>query len=265
MKTALALAAALSLAACSKPAPPEKERPPEPQSNAGMAATLPAPIENAKHVQVDGDNDAEPPPKAVDDCWAKEMAAFVAADQGQPFAPGGIVFVGSSSIRLWDLAAAFPGRRLLNRGFGGTQIPDSVQHVERLVLRHKPATVVFYAGDNDLSAGRTPDQVLGDFETFVARVHAALPATRIAFIGIKPSLARWAIVDKVREANRLIRAACDRDDRLGFVDVDGPMIGWDGKPRADLFVADGLHLSARGYALWRTVTADHLRVPEPPR
>lgn len=193
-----------------------------------------------------------------DDGWAREIAAFVADDGARPFAPGGTVFVGSSSIRLWDLAAAFPGRRLLNRGFGGTQILDSVRHVDRLVLRHKPATVVFYAGDNDLSAGRTPDQVLADFEAFVARVHAALPATRIAFIGIKPSLARWAIVDKVREANRLVRAACDRDDRLGFIDVDGPMIGWDGKPRAELFVQDGLHLSAKGYALWNVLVAPFL-------
>ncbi len=165
-----------------------------------------------------------------EDRWAKEIAAFVAEDEARPFAPGGVVFVGSSSIRLWDLATAFPGRRVLNRGFGGTQIPDSVRHVERLVLRHRPATVVFYAGDNDLSSGRTPEEVTAAFATFVARVHAALPATRIAFIGIKPSLARWAIVDKVRAANRLVRDACDRDDRLGFVDVDGPMIGWDGKP-----------------------------------
>jgi lysophospholipase L1-like esterase len=198
------------------------------------------------------------PAAQVEDRWAKEIAAFAADDAVRPFAPGGIVFVGSSSIRLWDLASAFPGRRVLNRGLGGTQILDSVRHVERLVLRHTPATVVFYAGDNDLNAGRTPAQVLADFEAFLARVHAALPATRIAFIGIKPSLARWPIVDKVREANRLVRASCDRDDRLGFVDVDGPMIGWDGKPRADLFVADGLHLSPKGYALWNLLVSPFL-------
>lgn len=195
---------------------------------------------------------------AGDDRWAKEIAAFAADDDARPFAPGGIVFVGSSSIRLWDLDASFPGRPILNRGFGGTQIPDSVRHVDRLVLRHKPATVIFYAGDNDLFAGRTPQQVDADFEAFVSCVHAVLPATRIAFIGIKPSLARWAIVDNVREANRLIRTRCDRDDRLGFVDVDGPMIGWDGKPRADLFVKDGLHLSPKGYALWNVLVAPFL-------
>lgn len=198
---------------------------------------------------------AQPALPSAQNRWAKEIAAFVAEDEARPFAPGGIVFVGSSSIRLWNLATSFPGRRVLNRGFGGTQIQDAVEHVERLVLRHNPATVIFYAGDNDLSAGRTPQQVQADFQTFVGRVHAALPATRIAFIGIKPSLARWALIEKVREANALVRADCDRDDLLGYVDVDGPMLGWDGKPRADLFIKDGLHLSPKGYALWNVLVA----------
>lgn len=198
------------------------------------------------------------PVRAQGDRWAKEIAAFEADDAARPFAPGGIVFVGSSSIRLWDLAAAFPGKRVLNRGFGGTQIADSVQHVERLVLRHRPATVVFYAGDNDISAGRTPLQVRDDFRAFVQKVHAALPTARIAFVGVKPSLARWARIAEVREANRLVRADCDADDRLGFVDVDGPMLGWDGKPRADLFVSDGLHLSPKGYALWNVLVTPFL-------
>ncbi|WP_239492192.1 SGNH/GDSL hydrolase family protein [Luteitalea sp. TBR-22] len=194
----------------------------------------------------------------AEDRWAKEIAAFEAEDATRPFPEGGTVFVGSSSIRLWDLATAFPGRPVLNRGFGGTQIGDSVRHVERLVLRHRPATVIFYAGDNDLAAGRTPQQVQADFHAFVTRVHTALPRTRIAFIAIKPSLARWALIAKVREANRLVRAECDRDDRLGYVDVDGPMLGWDGKPRPDLFIQDGLHLSAKGYALWNTLVAPFL-------
>jgi lysophospholipase L1-like esterase len=196
---------------------------------------------------------AQGPPTVAADRWAEEIAKFEAADQAAPFPPGGIVFVGSSSIRMWDLASAFPGLPVLNRGFGGTQIIDSVRHVERLVIRHKPATVVFYAGDNDLSAGRTPQQVQDDFAAFVGRVHAALPATRIAFIGIKPSIARWALIDKVRDANRRVRDFCDGDDRLGFVDVDAAMLGWDGKPRPELFLQDGLHMTPKGYAIWNTL------------
>ena len=197
-------------------------------------------------------------PAAAEDRWSADMAKFAAEDEARPFGKGGIVFVGSSSIRLWNAAEAFPGVPILNRGVGGSQIPDSVRHVDRLVLRHAPRTVVFYAGDNDIAAGRTPAQVREDFATFVGRVHAALPKTRIAFVAIKPSLARWALVDKVREANALVRTLCEQDDRLGFVDVDGPMIGWDGKPRADLFVKDGLHLSPKGYALWNVLVAPYL-------
>ena len=192
------------------------------------------------------------------DRWTKEMAAFEKQDRESRPAPGGIVFVGSSSIRLWDLAKAFPGMPLINRGFGGSEIADSVAHVDLLVIRHKPRTVVFYAGDNDLASGKTPSAVKADFDAFVAKVHAALPQTRIAFIAIKPSLQRWAIVAKVREANALIRKVCEQDDRLGFVDVDGPMLGWDDKPRKDLFVADGLHLSGRGYELWNALVRPFL-------
>jgi lysophospholipase L1-like esterase len=201
---------------------------------------------------------AQPAAAAAVDPWAADIARFTAADEAAPFAPGGVVFVGSSSIRLWDLAAAFPSHRILNRGFGGTQVLDSVRYVDRLVIRHKPKVVVFYAGDNDLAAGRTPPQVAADFRTFVAGVHAALPDTRVAFIAIKPSIARWAMIAKVREANALVRAHCDSDHRLGFVDVDAAMLGWDGRPRPELFVKDGLHMSAQGYEIWNVLVRPFL-------
>ena len=196
--------------------------------------------------------------QAQADRWAKEMAAFEEQDRKAAPAPGGIVFVGSSSIRLWDLAASFPGMRLVNRGFGGSQIVDSVTHVDVLVLKHKPRTVIFYAGDNDISGGKTPQVVADDFKAFAGKVRAALPQARIAFIGIKPSIQRWKLIAAVREANALIRRFCESDDRLGFVDVDGPMLGWDEKPRKDLFVEDGLHLSAKGYEVWNALVRPYL-------
>jgi lysophospholipase L1-like esterase len=188
------------------------------------------------------------------DPWAKELAAFEAQDRNAP-AIGGVVFVGSSSIRLWDLARYFPKLDALNRGFGGSEIMDSVNHVDLLVIRHKPRAVIFYAGDNDLAAGKSPQAVADAFKAFVGKVRSALPETRIAFIAVKPSVQRWALIAQIRTANALIREYCNGDDRLGFVDVDGPMLGWDAKPRKDLFVEDGLHLSPRGYALWTTLVA----------
>jgi lysophospholipase L1-like esterase len=224
-----------------------------------LASLVAATMTAAASVRLRGQAPAASPAAAAPaDRWAKEIAAFVKDDEANPFPQGGIVFTGSSSIRLWDLGAAFPGRRLLNRGFGGTQIVDSVNHVDRLVLRHRPSTVIFYAGDNDIASDRTPQQVDQDFRALVAKIHAALPAARVGFVGIKPSLARWSRIAQVREANRLVRAFCDGDDRLGFIDVDGPMLGWDGKPRADLFVKDGLHLSPKGYALWNVLVAPFL-------
>jgi lysophospholipase L1-like esterase len=192
------------------------------------------------------------PATAQADKWAKEMAAFEDQDRKDP-AIGGVVFVGSSSIRLWDLKKSFPDVPALNRGFGGSEIPDSVAHVDLLVIRHKPRIVIFYAGDNDIAAGRTPQQVFDDYKAFVEKIHTALPTTRVAFIAIKPSILRWALVDKVRAANALVRQYAAADDRLGFVDVDGPMLGWDEKPRKDLFVADGLHMTPKGYELWTTL------------
>lgn len=194
---------------------------------------------------------------AQQDKWAKEMAAFEEQDRKDP-AIGGIVFVGSSSIRLWDLKKSFPELPALNRGFGGSEIPDSVGHADLLVIRHKPRIVIFYAGDNDIANGRSPQQVANDYKAFVTKVHAALPQTRIAFIGIKPSIQRWALVDKVRAANALVREFAATDDRLGFVDVDGPMLGWDEKPRKDLFVQDGLHMTPAGYELWTVLVRPFL-------
>lgn len=191
------------------------------------------------------------------DKWAKEMAAFEEQDKKDP-AIGGIVFVGSSSIRLWDLEKSFPEMPVLNRGFGGSEIPDSVAHADLLVIRHKPRTVIFYAGDNDIANGRSPQQVFEDYKAFVTKVRAALPDTRIAFIGIKPSIQRWAMIDKIRAANALVRTFAERDDKLGYIDVDGPMLGWDEKPRKELFIADGLHMTPKGYEIWTNLVRPFL-------
>jgi lysophospholipase L1-like esterase len=194
---------------------------------------------------------------AQQDKWAKEMAAFEEQDKKDP-AIGGIVFVGSSSIRLWNLEKSFPEMPVLNRGFGGSEIPDSVNHADLLVIRHKPRTVIFYAGDNDIANGRSPQQVFDDYKAFVTKVRAALPETRMAFVGIKPSIQRWALIDKIRAANALVRKYAETDDRLGYIDVDGPMLGWDEKPRKELFVEDGLHMTPKGYELWTALVRPFL-------
>ena len=192
--------------------------------------------------------------------FAAELMAFHQQDLASRYPPGGVVFVGSSSIRFWNLGAWFPGRKYLNRGFGGSQISDSIANLELLVLRHAPGTVVFYAGDNDVAFGKTPDRVAADFRTLARDVHARRPNARILFLAIKPSIARWELVGEMREANRQIRAYCGSDARLLYVDVHTPMIGPDGLPRPELLHTDGLHLSTAGYALWTQLVTPHLPV-----
>jgi lysophospholipase L1-like esterase len=194
--------------------------------------------------------------------WEASIRAFEAQDKEHMPPAGGILFLGSSSIVGWKVEDCFPDLPVINRGFGGSQIADSVHFADRIVLPYRPRIIVFYAGDNDVAAGKSPQQVLGDYQRFVEKVHGSLPETRIVFIAIKPSLRRWHLVDKMREANRLIRAVSEKDDRLAFVDVDAPMIGDDGKPRQELFRPDGLHLNAEGYKLWSKLVRPQLGAAE---
>jgi lysophospholipase L1-like esterase len=187
--------------------------------------------------------------------FENEIRAFEAADAKSSPAPGGVLFVGSSSIRLWkNLADDFPGVPVINRGFGGSQIRHSTLYADRIVLPYKPKTIVFYAGDNDLAAGRKPEQVLGDFKDFVAAVHKSLPDTLIYFLSVKPSLKRWHLVEQQREANRLVKAFAEASGgKIAYVDVFTPMLTADGKPRPELLGPDGLHMTRAGYELWRDI------------
>jgi lysophospholipase L1-like esterase len=190
------------------------------------------------------------------DQWEGEIAQFEAADRLNPPRENGAVFVGSSSIRLWpNLQADFPGVDVLQRGFGGSELADAVRYAPRIVLRYRPRLVVLYAGDNDLANGKSPETVFRDYKEFVSIVERALPRTRVAFISIKPSGSRWALVDKIRSANAMVREYAAHDPRQTYVDVFTPMLGANGLPRDELFVADKLHMTAQGYALWREILA----------
>jgi lysophospholipase L1-like esterase len=183
--------------------------------------------------------------------WEKAIQAFEAADKTNPPPRNAILLLGSSSIRLWkDAPAQFPEHRLINRGFGGSHLADSVAFTERIVLPYQPKLVLLYAGDNDIAAGKSPEQVATDFKAFVTKVQAALPATRIAFIAIKPSPSRLKFLPAIKTANRLIQESIAGQPQLEYVEVFTPMLGADGQPRAELFVGDQLHLNDAGYKLW---------------
>ncbi len=183
--------------------------------------------------------------------FEKEIEAFEAQDKKAAPPQAAILFLGSSSVRFWtSVAKDFPDQKVINRGFGGSTIPDSTRYAERIVFPYHPSQIVFYAGDNDIAGGHAPDRVLADFKALVEKLRTNLPEVRIHFIAIKPSLARWKLVDKIKEANRLIEEYCKAGKGLDYIDVFTPMLGEDGKPKPEIFREDGLHMNAKGYEIW---------------
>jgi lysophospholipase L1-like esterase len=197
---------------------------------------------------------------AAPEKWTTAIDKFTEADKTNPPPRDAVVFVGSSSIVKWtSLAKDFPQLKVINRGFGGSELADSVFYADRIVIPYRPRTVVVYAGDNDLNAGKTPETVFADFKALVAKVHAALPQTRIVYIAVKPSPSRWKIKDKGEQTNALIAAECAKDSRLRFVDSWQPMLNEKGEPRRELFVKDMLHMNDAGYAIWTPLVAAALK------
>lgn len=195
--------------------------------------------------------------------FEKEIAAYEAEDLKEAPPMGGVVFVGSSSIRLWKtLAEDLPELSVLNRGFGGSVISEAVHYAPRIVLPYKPRMIVMYSGGNDLHLGLTPEQVRKDFEAFVSTVHASLPATRIVYISINPSVARWSEEERVLETNRQIekyvRDKSAEGVRLAYIDSHSKLLSEEGKPRPEILRADGLHLNADGYAAWLAILKPQL-------
>jgi lysophospholipase L1-like esterase len=196
---------------------------------------------------------------AAPESWAKEIDALTAHDAANPPPAGGVVFVGSSSIKLWKtLAEDFPGAPVINRGFGGSELADSLFYLDRIVLAYQPRLVVLYAGENDVNGGKAPEAVLADFQAFRARLHAALPDAKLIYLSIKESPSRARMASLFQATNELIAADCTTDPRCTFVDVATPMLDASGGTRPELFLEDQLHLNADGYAIWKRELAPHL-------
>ena len=203
------------------------------------------------------DPSAIDPPSSPD--WAADMQRFAAEDASTPPPKDAYVFTGSSSVRMWGtLSTDFPGKPVLNRGFGGSQLRDSVHYADQIAVRYRPRMILVYAGDNDINAGRTPQQVLHDFRAFVARIRRDLPDASIAFLAIKPSPSRADQLARQQQANALVKAEAARLHRVEFIDVATPMLGPDGQPRPELFIEDRLHMNPAGYRLWRGIVAPYL-------
>ena len=192
--------------------------------------------------------------------WESDIRRFEAADQQNPPPQNAILFIGSSGFTMWTtLAKDFPEHKVINRGFGGSQIADSVYFADRILFPCNPRLIVFRAGTNDLASGKTPEQVAADFKAFVTMVHQRLPKTRIVFMTLNPTIARWGNFAKETKTNDLIKASFANDKLVEFVDTVAPMLGADGKPRPELYGPDKLHNSRKGYELWISLIQPHLK------
>ncbi len=179
--------------------------------------------------------------------FEKEILAYEKQDSLSMPAKGQILFIGSSSFRLWKsfeadmkgLPASF------NRGFGGSTLADALYYFDRMVVKYQPKWVIMYEGDNDLAKGKLPQQIAAEYDEFKARLKKQVPGAKLVYVAARPSLARVALVDKQKELNALIKAKGDY-----FIDMHSPFYLADGSLMMDIFVADKLHLNEKGYAIF---------------
>jgi len=189
--------------------------------------------------------------------FAKSIEAFVAWDSKNSFPERGMLFVGSSSVRGWPTAMAFPGKPIINRGFGGSELSDVLHYYDQVIKPYSPVKVFLYAGDNDIGNGKTADQVFEDYKELVVRFRADLPDSKLVFISLKPSKDRWEKWPIMVAANRMIREYTAKHDDLWYVDLATPLLDNDSEPK-DVFLDDGLHLNGEGYRLWQEALAPFL-------
>lgn len=206
-----------------------------------VAAETPAPATSAPAAAV----------KPSSEKWEAEVKAYEDKDKQWPPAAGGVLFIGSSSIRKWTtLKNDFPSMKVIGRGVGGCQMVDVLYYADRLILPYKPKQIVIYAGDNDISSGRPGEAVVADLKALVEKVQKALPQTRILVLSVKPSPKRAPILAKCLATNVLLREFCEKTPGTVYVDTATCLLGADGKPKPEFFLDDRLHLNRLGYEQW---------------
>ena len=185
---------------------------------------------------------------------------FERQDSLEPVAPGVVLFTGSSSVRFWQsLNEDFPGHRVLNRGFGGSEFSDLIRYADRVIYPYRPSVVFIYEGDNDINAGDTPAGVLRQAKKLRRMIAKNLgEEVPVVFISPKPSVARWALKEQYERANALLEGYTERTDHTYYADVWTPALRADGTVRDDIFISDDLHMNTEGYAIWREVIAPFL-------
>ena len=215
-------------------------------------------------------------------CLAIIIGPSISTVHAQPFKPeivqfqksdsivmppkGQIVFAGSSSFTKWkDVAMYFPGYPIINRGFGGATLVDLIYYVDEAIIKYQPRQVFIYCGENDIADVDTvsPATVLNRFKTLHSILLKKLPrSTKIVFVSIKPSVARWHLESKFIEANKLIQAYISTQKNIQYLDVHSFMLDENKEVFKDIFIADKLHMNPKGYLIWQKQFAPLLTSPK---
>ena len=183
--------------------------------------------------------------------FEKEIRNYEKQDSISMPAKGQILFIGSSSFRIWKtFATDLAGISAINRGFGGSTMTDALYYFDRMVVKYSPSTVVVYEGDNDLNKGKSPEDLAKEYEDFSNRLKKALPKTKLVYLAVRPSLSRIAIVDKQKKFNSWLADYCKSQKGRFFLDMHSPFYLPDGTVMPDIFVADRLHLNEKGYLIF---------------
>jgi lysophospholipase L1-like esterase len=194
--------------------------------------------------------------------FAADIREFEKADSAHFPGKGEILFVGSSSFTKWkDVQDYFPGYPIINRGFGGSSIPDVILYADKIIFPYKPKQVVIYCGDNDIAYADSvsAETVYRRFVNLFNLIRKRLPGENIVFVAIKPSPSRASMRKRQDEANLKVKAFLSKQTNAFYVDVVHPMLGPDGKPMASIFLSDSLHMNAKGYAIWKKAILPYLK------
>lgn len=193
--------------------------------------------------------------------FAREIAAFQQKDSIAFPPKHAILFVGSSSFRKWtDVQDYFPGRTIINRGFGGSQLENLIYYADKIIYPYDPEQVIVYCGDNDFAYDTTvtAQTVAARFKELFSRIRQHLPDANIGYVSIKFSPSRKKFWDKMKETNKLISRFLSKKKNAEFIDVTKAMLDENGQIRTDIYQNDMLHLKPAGYKIWQTIITPYL-------
>ena len=185
-----------------------------------------------------------------------EIQHFKKADAEQMPAKHAILFVGSSSFTKWtDVQLYFPGYPIINRGFGGSTLPDVMHYAADIIYPYQPEQVVIYCGENDLASSDTVSAatVVTRVKTLFGMIRSNLGNVPVLFVSLKPSPSRSRLFPKMKDVNAQVKEFLSKDKNTAFADVYSKMLDANGEPMQDIFLADNLHMNAKGYAIWQKV------------